>query len=342
MKRKELVKRNIQEDGENEGKDGEPKGIVEHALEEMSSSVLGGAILEWSNKIDEIRVKSKNFQGKLNGEMKRCVIQIKEGTSFLVARSEASGDPQFLRMRNSELVSQLREAERENARLKEQLKRTSPIPSSPLRKRRSERMIDGGSVAQGSSGNRAVPKGTKVGPPLTGEAFPPLPQRPPRKVLSGKGEGQEPPLQTPSLAICDSDSDVDTETFLTKRINLLVTARNMEKERKSRRRSIQQGMEQLGLLNEEENRVIQEGSKKVGPRIVSNIMVALPFKERLGEGTALEAPGSGTEWKVVANKKKRGRHKSDELLLSPPPAARSSADVLRERNVRIPDDSAGR
>lgn len=63
-------------------------------------------------------MKSRNFQGRLNGEMKRCVIKIKDGTAALVARSEATGDPQFLRMRNSELVTQLRESERENARLR--------------------------------------------------------------------------------------------------------------------------------------------------------------------------------------------------------------------------------
>lgn len=99
--------------------------MVEHVFEDMSSSVLGGAILEWANRVEEIRMKSRNFQGKLSGEMKKCVIKIKEGTALLVARSEATGDPHFLRMRNTELATQLRETENENARLKEQLRKMS-------------------------------------------------------------------------------------------------------------------------------------------------------------------------------------------------------------------------
>lgn len=76
-----------------DGKNGEPRGIIEQALEDLSSSVLGGAIMEWASKIDDIRVKSKKLQGKFSGEIRRCVIKIKEGTTLLVIRSEATGDP---------------------------------------------------------------------------------------------------------------------------------------------------------------------------------------------------------------------------------------------------------
>lgn len=118
-RKREAGRKDTPEEEESDGKCGEPKGVVEHVFEDMSSSVLGGAILEWANTIDEIRVKSKNFQGRLSGEMKKCVTKIKEGAAFLVARSEATGDSHFLRMRNTELATQLRETEKENARLKE-------------------------------------------------------------------------------------------------------------------------------------------------------------------------------------------------------------------------------
>lgn len=108
-KKKEIGKKDTPEELSN-GKCGEPKGVVELVFEDMTSAVLGGAILEWINRIDEIRVKSKNFQGKLSGEMKKCAAKIKEGTALLVTRSEATGDPHFLRMRNSELATQLRGA----------------------------------------------------------------------------------------------------------------------------------------------------------------------------------------------------------------------------------------
>lgn len=131
-KKKEVGSRETLEEVESEGAHAEPKGVVDQALEAMSSSVLGGAMKEWVDRIDEIRIKSKNLQGKFSGDMKRCVTKIKEGTTLMMIRLEATGDPHFLRMRNSELASHLREAQSENARLEEQLRRLcSATPSPP-------------------------------------------------------------------------------------------------------------------------------------------------------------------------------------------------------------------
>lgn len=155
------------------GKNDEPKGIVEFVFEDMSSSVLGGAISEWANRIDEIRVKSKNIQGKLNGDIRKCVINIKEGTAVLVARSVATGDSQFLRMRNSELTSQLREAENENARLNEQIRKMSLGLSPPRRKRRMDKEVSGMDPIQAVSVDPNTSKERRV--TLVREDFPPLP-----------------------------------------------------------------------------------------------------------------------------------------------------------------------
>lgn len=141
-KKRQAVRKDTPEEL-SDGKCGEPKGVVDLVFEDMSSSVLGGAIVEWANRIDEIRAKSKNLQGRLNGEMKKCVSKIKEGTALLVARSEATGDPQFLRMRNTEWATRLREMENENARLKEQLRKMSLGPSPPRRKRKVDRVASG-------------------------------------------------------------------------------------------------------------------------------------------------------------------------------------------------------
>lgn len=353
IKKKESGKKDTPEE-EMEGKSGEPKGIVDPVLEDLSSSVLSGAILEWINRIDEIRVKSKNFQGRLSGEMKRCVNQIKEGTILLAARSEATGDPQFLRMRNSELVTQLREVQRDNARLKEQLRKVSPGPSSPLRKKKIERATEkAADTARSNLASRAAPSGVKVVPPLSGEAFPPLPQRLPRNMVAKDGanpaspEVQALPL---SLAICDSDdSGSGTEALLTQRIKLLTTARDLEKERKERIRRGSQGLEQLEQAGSWErrkdgNREMQEGVKRVGPRILSNIQVAPPFKEHPKDRAALAASETEEEWKVVGGGRQRRGHRSDRTPVSLPPAVvlDSSSAARKDRGMRTPGDRVNR
>lgn len=59
-KRKE-GRKDTPEEEEGVGTHGEPKGIVDHDLEDMSSEVLGGAIQDWANTIEDIRLKSKNM-----------------------------------------------------------------------------------------------------------------------------------------------------------------------------------------------------------------------------------------------------------------------------------------
>lgn len=185
-KKKDMGKKETLEVVESDGRGGESMDVMEHSLEGMSSSVLGGAVMEWASRIEEIRAKSKNFQGRLSGEIKRCIIKIKEGTSLLVTRSEATGDSHFARLRNSELIAQLREAERENALLREQL-RKSPGLSSPPRKKK--------------AGKAVTTDVLQVGPddlvdPFAREEFPPLPQRLPRggKVQDGGREKAGPSI----------------------------------------------------------------------------------------------------------------------------------------------------
>lgn len=96
-KKKDVGRKDTPEMEESPGKHGKPKGMFDHDLEDMSSEVLGDAIQEWADIIEDIRSKSKNMQGRLSGMMKKSVAQIKEGTALLVARSTASGDPKFLR-----------------------------------------------------------------------------------------------------------------------------------------------------------------------------------------------------------------------------------------------------
>lgn len=282
-KKRKGKKREVRVTPEEEASDGkcrEPRGIIEQALEDLSSSVLGGAIMEWANKIDEIRVKSKNLQGKLSGEIKRCVTKIKEGTTLLVIRSEATGDPHFLRLRNAELASQLREAKEENARLEEQLKRMSP-KASPPRKRRVPKMEVTSDSARSAPKDSAALKMSGAMSSLIREAFPPLPQRLPRdtSVAIKSGSDRVTPMAGTSSMVPSGSADVESgmEAYYTRRINALVSARDLEIEK---RRKEQSGKEQVGSqkgrnekgadTNGNQGRAPKDGSPKVGPRILSD------------------------------------------------------------------------
>lgn len=339
-RQKVVEKKDPPEKEDSDGKYGETKGVVEHVFEDMSSSVLGGAIMEWASKIDEIRIKSKNLNGKLSGDIKKCVTKIKEGTTLLIIRSEATGDPHFLRMRNSELATQLREAEREIARLEEQLRRSSGTPS-PLRKRRVAKL--GVSVDIPSCGDTTGPvtqEEVKALPSSIGGAFPPLPQRTPRSVVIKSGADRVPPVQrASSVAMGGSESpETATEAYYTQQIKALVAARALERDRK---RKEDLGREQRRAPMERENRVgkdvdkgkgTQDGNRKMGPRVISDVRVVPAFKERAVQGDAGPVPsGSDTEWRLVSG----GRHKwkNKPPLPSPLPPlgnkGRPSPAVLR-------------
>lgn len=203
------------------------------------------------------------MQGKLSGMIKKSVAKIKEGIALLVVRSMATGDPQFLRMRNTELVAQLREAERENARLQEQLRKKSPEMPSPPRKKKKEKV----SKVDAVDAVLADLVDPDVDPPSR-EEFPPLPQRTPRA-----GEAQD-----------------------------------------------------------------GSKKKKVGLRIVSDIQVAPPFKERRNEVVAIPAvSGSEADWRVAAGSRRKGKIKGDKPPPPPPIPVEGRPPVRRQQpKVRLP------
>lgn len=98
------------------------QGITDVTLMGLSAPAIGAVCVEWLNDIEEIRRRSSNIQGKLSGQLKIRVVKVKEAVMALVTKAEAVGDPVFLRMRNNEVSLKLKESEKENLRLKEQLR----------------------------------------------------------------------------------------------------------------------------------------------------------------------------------------------------------------------------
>lgn len=97
----------------------------------MAASAAVALAIEWLMKVQEIRSKSSNMQGKLSGHLKRNVQKLKEIVRFLVGKAEAVGDTLYLRMRNSELSQQLTEVktmcEKNKKELKEANKRIKEL-----------------------------------------------------------------------------------------------------------------------------------------------------------------------------------------------------------------------
>ncbi|XP_029177940.1 uncharacterized protein LOC114945803 [Nylanderia fulva] len=89
---------------------------VEELYSAPISEVRASAI-EWLNDIDTIRINS-NYQGALSGQIRKRVNVIKEILRVLGEKIEDTGDPSYLRRRNSELAAELAASKRETAKLR--------------------------------------------------------------------------------------------------------------------------------------------------------------------------------------------------------------------------------
>lgn len=90
-------------------------------LEGKASAEIAALAAEWLNGIDRRRIKSKNFHGKLSGEMKQRIEYLHDVIDILVKRSESTGNVDFLKKNNNELKARLQASEREEVRMREDL-----------------------------------------------------------------------------------------------------------------------------------------------------------------------------------------------------------------------------
>lgn len=96
---------------EEEGKDFAPQD-----LRSMGVISVGAIGLDCLASIESMRSKSKNLQGGVSGKMRRDLDRAKEVINTLIFKSEAAGDPSFLKMKNKELTAQIRKLEMEEVR----------------------------------------------------------------------------------------------------------------------------------------------------------------------------------------------------------------------------------
>jgi len=83
-------------------------------LGEMEIEELGELALRWVQEIDEARLKStKLIQGRINGQIKKRLINLKGAINALMSKNKAVGGPGYTRMRIKELERELDESREE-------------------------------------------------------------------------------------------------------------------------------------------------------------------------------------------------------------------------------------
>lgn len=268
------------------------------------------------------RKRSKNLHGKFSGDMKNLLAKIKEGTALLVVRTEAVGDPQFLRMRNSELTTRMKEMEKDNSRLKDQVRKSIPGADSPPRKRKVEKLMP--TVANVGAEYAAV---SRVTTPVAAErgSFPPLPQRTPRNKTQEVTVQRAPP---PVAHRYTDTEDTEAESRLTQQINLLLAARNLERDRRRKegQERTRAGRQDTWNRTEERRRTgeVREGGGKVGPRILSDVQLVPPSETSPMPTPAVSA--TEEEWRVATGGRKKRRNRERRAMPPPPtPAADPAA-----------------
>ncbi|XP_070169691.1 uncharacterized protein PF3D7_1120000-like [Polyergus mexicanus] len=76
-------------------------------LKIMGATNVGALGLDCLERIENMRARSKNLQGGISGRMRRDLERAKEVINTLIFKSEASGDPAYLKIKNRELTAEI-------------------------------------------------------------------------------------------------------------------------------------------------------------------------------------------------------------------------------------------
>jgi len=99
-----------------------PSHLIPEDVASKDAEELAGISSGWLDDMELVRTKSKRMNGRLSGCLKDRIAIMRSMIRIMVERIKDSGDVSYLRRRNDELTSQLREARREETRLQEFLK----------------------------------------------------------------------------------------------------------------------------------------------------------------------------------------------------------------------------
>ncbi|XP_070162483.1 putative autophagy-related protein 11 [Polyergus mexicanus] len=83
------------------------KDFAPQDLKIMGATNVGALGLDCLERIENMRARSKNLQGGISGRMRRDLERAKEVINTLIFKSEASGDPAYLKIKNIELTAEI-------------------------------------------------------------------------------------------------------------------------------------------------------------------------------------------------------------------------------------------
>lgn len=190
----------------------EDPNVGDIGLDVLSAAALGVQVAQWADELEDMRSRSKNLQGRISGLMKIKISRIKEAIITLVTKAEATGDPTFLRMRNAELSTRLKVIEKENSKLKDQLRR--PSHNRDYLSRSVEKIVVTPDI------NSSLQEDNRCSTEL--ELKPAM--RPPIKGIS---------KPVPSTSVKYTVDDKEREELMSKQIESLIESRKMLREKRN-------------------------------------------------------------------------------------------------------------
>lgn len=299
--------------------------VKDVGLDMLSAASLGVKINDWADELEEMRGKSKNLQGKVSGLMKVKIMRIKEAVISLVMKAEATGDPDFLRMRNRELVTELNAAEKEINSLKDNNKRLKQVKIEE--KRNTEKIIVSPDLGcylpqYEKGGNIRKPKGYI--------------QERMRGTEGRETEEEEIIMRPPLKGIANpipSQRDIDVqEQEISKQIEALIATR---KEMRNIRKGKEGGQEEKDVGKTRRNL----------PKIIGNEMIAPPGNyEGRGEEFPPLKETCGVKWTTIVSKMKKKKEEADTNRKKEVEKKEVQRNIMRNRSKspksRVPRTAA--
>jgi len=255
----------------------------------------------WLNDMETVRFKSKKLSGKFFGVLKDRIVCMRSIVKALVERVKDTGDVPYLRRRNDELASQLRESRKEESRLQAHLKEADNKIEKLNRKIMELRQ---------KIGARLTPNDVEKTSPLPGRLQSDTPKdNPLRKETPRRREIEKAPTVVESLHECDE--------------HLAAISKCDEKIARFEDLLKQMRTDLYGSLEAISDRIGQAAAsvdppqKREVPKIISNIQLVPPCSApRREEYTSREPDyrSDGEEWTEVKRKKNKKTVRLDNRL----------------------------
>lgn len=305
-----------------------PEHMREDLLLTMTASDIGAQALEYLDHIETIRTKSGRLQGGLSGELKKRKVCLAEMVRALQLRAESKNDPEFLKHKLGELMSEIKkykkeeekrkrevselqdiikEMRQENKEIREELRRVK----EEVRKSTEERIVPetSGIDKRGKKKEEATPV-RKEGSMQRGGSYGRLDKSRENSRSNSPSVVMRPPLGGKSTPIPEPLKQEDRVEVINRQIEALIKIR-------SRVSQEEQGGEMRNGERKEEKMSVQPPLPQRKLRIKENIQLVPPRAERVQQERKMEenkelATSKQDEWVQVTKKGKRKERRRRE------------------------------